>query len=111
MPIVYDTPGMEEILEGIKDFQMSDHLLNRISYMCQDRGFKLYKLSACPSAHDFKILIMCGLYQSIRCPFTMTFKRPDIPGARFMLIRYRSEHNHPLNNLGFTRGSLYTSHE
>ena len=99
---LFDTPDMDGMIAQCENFDRSDQLLLRVSFLCQKRGFKFYRHSVGPTVRDFRVILMCGLYQSIRCPFTMTFKRPDIPGAAFMLIRYRSEHNHPLYDSGIT---------
>ena len=41
---------------------------------------------------------MCSNYGRTRCPFQMNFqKNLSDETAKFVLLRYRSEHNHPLD--------------
>lgn len=79
-------------------YERSDELLNVLSKMCHERGFRLYRHSTGTYLREQKILLMCGQYQTIRCPFLMTYRRPELQGATFILLKYRSEHNHPLGH-------------
>jgi len=71
-----------------------------VSRLSLQRGFRIYRHSVGPTAKEFRLLLMCGHYQSIRCPFLLTYKKPDLPNAVFFLLRYRPEHNHPLSPAG-----------
>ena len=77
-------------------YEKSDDLINHLSRMCHDRGFRLYRHSTGSHLRETKILLMCNHYQTIRCPFLMTYRRPELIGATFILLKYRTEHNHPL---------------
>ena len=79
-------------------YEKSDDLIAHLGKMCHERGFRLYRHSTGSHLRESKILLMCNHYQTIRCPFLMTYRRPELNGATFVLLKYRTEHNHPLGH-------------
>ena len=77
-------------------YKKSEELINDLAIRCAYRGFRLYRHSTGTQYKESKLLLMCNLYQTIRCPFIMDFRRPDLPQGKFVLIKYRIEHNHPI---------------
>ena len=43
-----------------------------------------------------KVLILCGQYQAVKCPFLLVFKKLGPEREPYCLVKYRSEHNHPV---------------
>ena len=87
---------MEELVSLPPMYKKSDDLINDLAKRCAVRGFRLYRHSTGNIYRESKLLLMCHLYQSIRCPFIMDFRRPELPKGRFVLLKYRIEHNHPI---------------
>lgn len=109
MGLVFDTPNFEDILKIKEEYQNAQDLLNKLSIVCQSKGFRVYRhyerLYVYKTGHSLgskhaesRLLIMCSAYSTSRCPFILTYKRPEIPHATFVLLKYRSEHNHPLSH-------------
>lgn len=70
----------------------------KLSSICHNKGFKVYRHSLGAKHAESRLLIMCSAYSTSRCPFLLTYKKPEIPNATFVLLKYRSEHNHPLTH-------------
>ena len=87
---------MEELVSAPPSYKKSDDLISDLAKKCAMRGFRLYRHSTGTQFRESKLLLMCNLYQTIRCPFIMDYRRPDLPQGRFVLLKYRIEHNHPI---------------
>ena len=94
MGLVFDTPNFEDILKIREEYNNPIDVLNRLTNLCLAKGFRVYRHSLGAKHAETRLLIMCSCYSSTRCPFLLTYKKPDLPDATFMLLKYRSEHNH-----------------
>jgi hypothetical protein len=104
-----ETPDMEDLIRQAELVTDKIELKNVLKELCIERNFRLSFIGNYEIAHGERILFRCSLgyrsgptqratiNKSSLCPFELVCKKDHrVPNCNWMITRYRSEHNHPL---------------